>query len=112
MAILAPIILGLAALGAYATNNSFYDVIIMAVFGLIGYAIQKLGFSTAPMTLGLCLSSMVEANWLRATVLARGNMWTYFLSRPISIVLALLIIVTLFGPVITKFIKKSKPIQS
>lgn len=112
MAILAPIILGLAALGAYATNNSFYDVIIMAVFGLIGYFMQKLGFSTAPMTLGLCLSSMVEANWLRATVLARGNMWTYFLSRPISIVLALLIIVTLFGPIISKLVKKLKNTQS
>lgn len=108
MAILAPIILGLAALGAYATNNSFYDVIIMAVFGMIGYVMQKFGFATAPMTLGLCLSSMVEANWMRATVLARGDMWAYFLKRPIALVLAVLVVFTLLGPVISKLVKKVK----
>lgn len=108
MAILAPVILGLAALGAYATNNSFYDVIVMVIFGLIGYFMQKIGFSTAPLTLGLCLSSMVEANWLRATVLARGNMWTYFLHRPIAMALAALVVITLVSPLVSKLIKKRK----
>lgn len=108
MAILAPVILGLAALGAYATNNSFYDVIIMAVFGMVGYVMQKFGFATAPMTLGLCLSSMVEANWMRATVLARGDMWAYFLKRPIALALAVLVVFTLLGPMISKLVKKMK----
>lgn len=108
MAILSPIILGLAALGAYATNNSFYDVIIMAIFGLVGYFMQKLGFSTAPMTLGLCLSSMVEANWLRALVLSRGDMWNYFLHRPIAMVLAILVVFTLLGPIVSKLVRKVK----
>lgn len=107
MAILAPVILGLAALGAYATNNSYFDVIIMAVFGLIGYFMQKLGFTTAPMTLGLCLSSMVEANWMRATVLARGDMLAYFFKRPIAMALALLVVATLLGPFVSKLIKKA-----
>ena len=108
MSILAPIILGLAALGAFATNNSFYDVIIMAVFGLVGYTMIKFGFSTAPMTLGLCLSSMVEGNWIRATVLSRGNMIKYFFNRPIAVCLAILVVFTLLGPIISKLVKNKK----
>lgn len=106
MAILCPIIVALAAIGAYAIQSSMTDVIIMICFGLLGYFARKLGFATAPMVLGLILGPMAETNWRQALVLCRGDFFGYFLSRPISIVLFLLVVIGLFSPVFMRFFNK------
>jgi putative tricarboxylic transport membrane protein len=60
------------------------------------------------MILGMVLSDICENNWRRAVILAgaKGGMLQYFLSRPISIVLALLIVASLFSPVMMNFVNK------
>ncbi len=108
MAILCPVIIALATIGAYATNSSFFDVIVMAVCGALGFIMRKTGFPVAPLSLGLCISSMIEANWQRVLVLSRGDVLRYFLRRPISIGLALLVIFTLVSPLIAKRFKTEK----
>lgn len=106
MAILCPIIIGLSAIGAYAINLSMVDVYVMVIFGIIGYFVRKLGFATAPIVLGLILGPMAEQNWRQALVLSRGDMLGYFFSRPISIILFLLVIVGLFSPMLMKIFNK------
>lgn len=103
--ILAPIIIGLSTVGAYAISNSIFDVYIMLIGGMVGYFVRKLGFATAPIILGLILGPIGEQNLRQALVLARGDIAGYFLSRPISIFLVLLIIASLFSPVLMKFIQ-------
>jgi len=56
----------------------------------------------------LCLSSLVEANWQRALVLSRGNMLRYFLRRPISIGLAVLVVATLVSPFVAQWFRSQK----
>ncbi|WMJ83723.1 tripartite tricarboxylate transporter permease [Oscillospiraceae bacterium LTW-04] len=106
MTILCPIIVGLSTIGAYAINNSMFDVFIMTAFGFLGYFVRKLGFATAPIVLGLILGPMAEQNWRQALVLSRGNMMTYFLTRPISILLAVMVIFGLFSPIFLKMFNK------
>ena len=111
MGYLGPVITALCFLGTFAIRNNLFDVGVMVVFGLLGFILKRCGFAAPPMILGMVLSDICENNWRRAVILAnaKGGMLSYFLSRPISIVLALLIVVSLFSPMIMSYVdKKSK----
>jgi putative tricarboxylic transport membrane protein len=105
-AILCPIIIALSAIGCYAIRNNMFDVGVMLIFGIFGYFLRITGFAAAPMVLGMVLSSIAEGNWRRALILSRGNIVNYFFTRPISIVLALLVVLSLFSPVVMNFVNK------
>jgi TctA family transporter len=79
-----PTILILCCIGTYALNSSVSDVMIMTVFGIIGYAFRKLDCEPAPLLLGLVLGPMLEENFRRAMVLSGGD-WSVFVRRPISL---------------------------
>lgn len=108
MSILCPIIIALCAIGAYAINKNYVDVILMLVFGLLGYIMRKSGFASAPLILGLILSDMVESNYRRTLILARGeSVLQYFFSRTQSVVLIILIAFALLSPVIMKIVDRN-----
>jgi len=79
-----PTILVLCCIGTYTLNSSTGDVIVMTVFGVIGYAFRKLDCEPAPLLLGLVLGPMLEENFRRAMVLSNGD-WSVFVQRPISL---------------------------
>ena len=108
MGILGPIIIALSTIGTFAIRNNMFDVYIMLGFGLFGYIMRRTGFSPAPMVLGMVLSNICENNWRRAVMLgnAKGGIIQYFLGRPISIVLAVLILLSLFSPILMNYINK------
>ena len=93
-------------IGAFAIQNSNFDVTIMLLFGLIGYFARKLGFATAPMILGMILGPMAEKNWNQVLLICRGDLVGYFFSRPISIVLFVMVVIGLFTRVIMRFFSK------
>jgi TctA family transporter len=84
--LLHPIILLLCCIGVYSLNGSALEVGLMALFGLLGYALLKLGFEPAPMLLGFVLGPMMEENLRRALAVSRGDA-SVFITRPISAVL-------------------------
>jgi putative tricarboxylic transport membrane protein len=86
--LLAPSILVFCSIGVYSINNAPSDVIIAAVFGLIGYWLVKHDFEPAPALLGYVLGPLMEENLRRAMLIARGDA-TVFLTRPISAALML-----------------------
>lgn len=109
-AILAPIIVVLSVVGAYAINMSFVDVVTMAVFGILGYLMRKTGFATAPITLAIILGAMAERNFHRAIVMSKGvNVFLYYLTRPICLVLIALIIISLLAPFFVNKLNKKIP---
>lgn len=105
--ILAPIIVVLSLVGAYAINISFMDVCVMAVFGILGYFMRKWNFPTAPVVLGLILGPMAEDGWMRSIVMAKKvALPMYYLSRPICVVLILMIIAGLFAPMLMNVLSR------
>jgi putative tricarboxylic transport membrane protein len=80
--ILIPNVLVLCVIGAYALNNIMDDVVVLLLFGVIGYALVKLRFPLAPLILGLILGDQIEVNLLRA-IMSDANPWL-FVTRPIS----------------------------
>ncbi len=78
-----PAILLFSCIGIYSVNNSAADVLMTAVLALVGYALAKLDFETAPLLLGYVLGRLMEENLRRALALSRGELAT-FVHRPIS----------------------------
>jgi putative tricarboxylic transport membrane protein len=86
--ILFPLILLFCLIGAYSLNNSIVEVLIMVIFGLIGYFFKKYEYEGAPLVLALVLGPMLETALRRSLLLSAGDP-TIFLTRPISAVLIL-----------------------
>lgn len=102
--VLVPIIVALACIGTYALNNDMYEVIIMLVFGVIGYFMKIYGFEPAPLVLGVVLADIMEANFRRSLILAvpKGGIIPYFFSRPISIIIVAVILLFALIPAYRK----------
>ena len=100
-----PSIVLFCAVGVYSTNNNTWDIWIVGIFGLIGYAFHKVGAEPAPLLHGLILGPMMEENLRRALLLSRGD-WSVFITRPISAGLlaaaALLLVIVLLPAVKSK----------
>jgi putative tricarboxylic transport membrane protein len=82
LAVLAPIVMVLCVIGAYALNNTMQTVYVLLIFGFLGYALVKGGFPLAPLILGLILGDQIEINLIRA-IMTDSNPWL-FITRPIS----------------------------
>jgi putative tricarboxylic transport membrane protein len=81
--ILYPSILVFMAIGVYSLSNSPFDVLLMAIFGILGVVFIKLECEPAPLILGFVLGPMMEENLRRAMLLSRGDPTVLF-TKPIS----------------------------
>lgn len=100
--ILFPIILLFCLIGVYSLNNNDIEVLIMVIFGFIGYLFKKFKYEEAPVVLGLILGPMMEINLRRSLILSSGNPLVFF-TRPISGVLILISFIILVFPLIRWF---------
>jgi TctA family transporter len=75
-----------SVVGAYSLRNSLFDVYVMVVFGLIGFALESRRIPLAPLILGLILGPMIEEN-LRVGLIKADGSFAPFFSRPISALL-------------------------
>jgi len=76
--IIAPVIIVICAIGAYTVHNSMFDVYLMVIFGVIGYAFKKLGYPLAPMVLALVLGDRAEENFRNAIKGSQGDLAVFF----------------------------------
>jgi len=95
--ILAPIIAVLTFLGAFAERNNPFDIFLVLVFGLLGYALDKLKYSAVCMVLGLIMGPLVEANFHRSLGISFGS-YSIFFTRPITVTLLGLAFLFWVGP--------------
>jgi putative tricarboxylic transport membrane protein len=71
--ILVPGILAISAVGVYSVHATTFDLLLMSVFGLIGYLLRKAGVPMAPLILGFVLGDMMEQNLRRALSITNGD---------------------------------------
>lgn len=71
--VLLPGILVLCIVGSYALSNSWYDVIVMLVFAVVGYFLEKRDYPLAPMVIGLVLAPIAETSYRKATMYTGGD---------------------------------------
>ncbi|WP_256832118.1 MULTISPECIES: tripartite tricarboxylate transporter permease, partial [unclassified Paenibacillus] len=94
-------IAALCFIGVYTLSNSFFDVGLMMVFGILGYFMKKFDFPLTPLILSVVIGKMIETN-LRQSLLVSKNDMTMFFTRPLSLTFMLLTILILCFPVIKK----------
>ncbi|MDR0720275.1 MAG: tripartite tricarboxylate transporter permease [Treponema sp.] len=94
--ILMPIVAVLSIIGAFALNLNHSDLVIMFVFGIIGFIFMKLKIPAAPIVLGLILGGMADSNFRRALQASQGSPIP-FVTRPISVIVILLILFTMIS---------------
>ena len=100
------IVLIFSVIGSYAIRNSFFDIYIMIVFGLLGFAFEYLEVPLPPMILGMILGPMIEDN-LRVGLLKSHGSIAPFIVDPICMTLIVLIVVLFLGGRILEFFRKS-----
>ena len=100
---LMPIVFALCVVGSFALASRQYDVSIMVVFGLLGFALRQMEYPMAPLVLGIILGEILDTNLRRALVLSDGSLVPFF-TRPISLVLFILIMLVIVSrlPIMAK----------
>jgi putative tricarboxylic transport membrane protein len=96
-----PLILGVSMVGIYTINSSVFQLCLLVVFGLVGYAMRKLDFPTAPLVLGLVLGDSMEKALRQSLMMSQGDLSILF--RPIPAVLLSIAAFLLVVPLIKKF---------
>jgi putative tricarboxylic transport membrane protein len=82
-AVIAPVIVVVCAVGAYTVHSSMFDVVLMLVFGVLGYFFKKLRYPLAPLVLALVLGDMAEASFRQAMLISQGSIGIFW-SNPLA----------------------------
>jgi putative tricarboxylic transport membrane protein len=96
--IVMPIVFVLCVLGAYSIGQRLFDVYVMLAVGVVCFLLRRQGFPVAPFVLGLVLGDIVDKSLRRGLVLSDGSLLPFF-TRPISAVLAAVVIAMLLAQV-------------
>jgi len=96
---LMPIVAVLSVIGGYAINLSSFDLFTVFAFGVIGYFLDKMHYSPAPIVLGLILGNMMDVKFRTALITNNGS-FLPFITRPISGIFFAIIIFTIVKQVI------------
>ncbi|WP_417599597.1 tripartite tricarboxylate transporter permease [Pararhodobacter oceanensis] len=81
--LLFPAVIFFICVGVYSVNNNPFDVIMVIIFGLVGYVMNAFQYPTAPLLMGFILGPLIEQHFRRALLFSRGD-YTTFIDRPIS----------------------------
>lgn len=92
--ILLPLILLFCIIGSFSLNNSVVEVLMMVLFGMMGYLLRKTGYDMAPLVLGFVLGPTFETNF-RQSLLISGGSFSIFISSSICVVSAVIFFIVL-----------------
>ena len=99
--VIMPAVMGFSIVGSFALRNSAFDILVMLVFGILGFLMERSSIPLPPLILGLILGPMIEDN-LRVGLLKTGGKIGPFITRPICSVLIVILVAVLFGEQIIK----------
>ncbi len=106
--IIGPIILVFCAIGAYTVHNSTFDVMLMLIFGVIGYVMKKCNYPLAPMVLAIVLGDKAEEAFRQSLLASQGSI-SIFWSNALVGSIMLLGIIALFWPMISAGLSRFRP---
>jgi len=100
----------ICAIGAYTVHSAMFDVVMMMVFGVVGYLFKKLKYPMAPLVLALVLGDMAEASFRQSMLLSQGDVsifWSNKLVGGIAGLAMVMLIWPLLGSVKSLFSDKT-----
>lgn len=97
-------ILVFATVGVYSLNNSVFDLGLLYMIGLIGYAMRRFDIPVAPAIVGMILGPLAETQFRRALTISAGD-WTVFFTRPLAATLLAIAVLVVLGPLVMRLLR-------
>jgi putative tricarboxylic transport membrane protein len=105
--IIAPVILVICAVGAYTVHNSMFDVWMMMIFGVVGYAFNKLGYPLPPLVLAIVLGDRAEESFRQAMLGSQGSLAIFWSNWLVGSIMTLGVILLLW-PIVSWLSEKRR----
>jgi len=102
--ILYPLIVSIAAIGAYGISGSVLDLYLILTFGVLGYIFDKVDIPVAPLVLSLVLGGMMEQSFRQAMTISNGNPKIFF-SSAITMTLVVMSVISISLPFVLPRLK-------
>jgi putative tricarboxylic transport membrane protein len=99
--LLYPLIILFCMIGSYSIGNSTGDVLLMLIFGIVGYLMRKFRYDAPPLVLALVLGGELESSLRQSLMLSRGS-FSVFISRPLSLAFLIVAALLLIVPMVTQ----------
>ncbi|MDY7029271.1 MAG: tripartite tricarboxylate transporter permease [Spirochaetota bacterium] len=102
-----PIIGVLCIIGSYALGTKVVNLYLMLPVGIIAYFLTEMGYPIAPLVIGVILGPMADSNLRRALMISGGSFAPMF-TRPVSLILFLIIVLLILSqvPLVRRAVKK------
>ena len=97
-------ILIFATVGVYGMRQSAFDLVLLYAIGLLGVAMRRFDFPTAPVVVGMILGPLAEAQMRNALSIGEGH-WDVFLKRPVSVALLVIVLTVLILPRLIRWLR-------
>ena len=102
--LLAPILLVVGLVGAYAYNHDFLDVIYAVVFGIFGFAARRYRYPIIGLVMGIVLGPLAETSFHQALEISSGS-YLIFIERPLSASVFALCLLLIAGPLLWQWVR-------
>ena len=107
--LLAPLIMFLAIIGAYAIRNNIFDVYLMLIIGIFVFLVRRLGFHPGPIGLGLILGPIIEPSLVQSLYISHAvGVQKVFFTGSVNIILISLSVISVSAVAISRFRSKGK----
>jgi putative tricarboxylic transport membrane protein len=106
--ILLPSIVLICLVGVYSVNASPLDLLVLAIFGFVGYALREVGFQPAPLILAMVIGPMIETS-LRQSLAITGGSLAGVVFRPISLIMYTIALLALVVPLALRWMPRARP---
>ncbi|QDC08609.1 tricarboxylic transporter [Oceanicola sp. D3] len=105
--LLVPVITVLALVGSYSIHRHIEDVVVTAIFGVIGWMMVRYDFSRLAFVIGMFLSDITERSFQQSMLIGRQS-WSIFVDRPVSLALIVLTVLLLGWPLVRLYLKRRR----
>ena len=106
--ILVPIVLCLALVGSYAIDGTIENVVVTAVFGILGYLMLRFDYPRLTVVIAMVLGSMAERNFHQSLMMSDGS-YAIFFTRTIALILVAGIVALLLAPLLRALLRRFAP---
>jgi putative tricarboxylic transport membrane protein len=98
----------LCAIGAYSVHNSTFDVMLMLIFGIVGYIMKKCDYPLAPLVLAIVLGDKAEESFRQSLLASQGSLSISWSNALVGSIM-LLGLIALFWPMISAGLSRLRP---
>lgn len=101
-------ILIFATIGTYGISQSWVDLVLLYVVGVMGYLMRRYDFPTAPVIIGMILGPLAEQNFRQAMTISAGD-WTVLFTRPLALTIFIIAALLVIAPKAYGWLRRNRP---